>query len=206
MKKLSLIAAAVAILATPLSVLAESDVNTAAGPNSTASAKLDFSVVIPRVLFLQVGTGTNLADNAAVNLLTFTVPAANLGDNTNIAPTPSGAVTVKIFGNNGDIRLTSTTTGVMTNLGGDTIPWSEILVTTAAAGTPDAGYLGAAIPHPPIPAAAGTSAASTVTATNKVVRQQAVWTFAYDNTIAYAAGTYGTSARFGRVTYTATLP
>lgn len=207
MKKLSLIAAAVAILATPLSVLAESDVNTAAGPNSTASAKLDFTVVIPRVLFLQVGTGTNLADNAAVDLLTFTVPAANLGDGTDIAATPAaGAVTVKIFGNNGDIGLTSTTTGPMTNAGGDTIPWSEILVTSAAAAVPAAGYTGAAIPHPTIPAAAGTSAASTVTATNKVVRQQAVWTFAYDNTIAYAAGTYGTSTNFGRITYTATLP
>ena len=87
MKKLSLIAAAVAILATPLSVLAESDVNTAAGPNSTASAKLDFTVVIPRVLFLQVGTGTNLADNTAVDLLTFTVPAASLGNGTDVVPT-----------------------------------------------------------------------------------------------------------------------
>lgn len=205
MKKLSHIAAVVAMLATPLSVLAASDVNTGGAP-STASAQLDFTVVIPRVLFLQVGTGTNLADNAAIDLLTFTVPAANLGDGTNIAPTPSGAVTVRVFGNNGDIGLTSTTTGVMTSVAGDTIPWSEILVTSAAAAIPAAGYLGAIIPHPPIPAAAGTSAVSNVAATNKVVRQEAVWTFAYDNSIAYAAGTYGTSARFGRVVYTATLP
>ena len=205
MKKLSLIAAAVAILATPLSVLAESDVNTAAGPSS-ALAKLDFTVVIPRVLFLQVGTGTNLADNTAVDLLTFTVPAASLGNGTDVVPTPSGAVTVRVFGNNGDIGLTSTTTGPMTNATGDTIPWSEILVTSAASGAPAAGYLGAIIPHPPIPAAAGTSASSAVTATNKVVRKEAVWTFAYDNSIAYASGTYGTSTNFGRITYTATLP
>ncbi len=207
MKKLSLIAAAVAILASPLSVLAESDVNTAAGPNSTASAKLDFTVVIPRVLFLQVGTGTNLADNAAVDLLTFTVPAASLGNGTDVAATPAaGAVTVRVFGNNGDIGLTSTTTGPMTNAAGDTIPWSEILVSSAAAAAPAAGYLGAIIPHPPIPAAAGTSASSNVAATNKVVRKEAVWTFSYDNSIAYAAGTYGTSANFGRIVYTATLP
>ena len=94
----------------------------------------------------------------------------------------------------------------MTNATGDTIPWSEILVTSAASGAPAAGYLGAIIPHPPIPAAAGTSASSAVTATNKVVRKEAVWTFAYDNSIAYASGTYGTSANFGRITYTATLP
>ncbi|MCY7319232.1 MAG: hypothetical protein LH617_10995 [Ramlibacter sp.] len=210
MKKLSLIAAAVAILATPLSALAESDVNTVAGPNSTASAKLDFTVVIPRVLFLQVGTGTNLADNTAVDLLTFTVPAASLGNGIDIVPTSptvtAGAVTVRVFGNNGNISLTTTSPGAMTNATADTLPWSEIVVTATAAAVPAAGYLGAVIPHPPIPAAAGTSAASTITATNKVVRQEGVWTFAYDNTVGYAAGTYGTSTNNGRLTYTATLP
>ncbi len=210
MKKLTLIAAAVAILASPLSVLAESDVNTAAGPTTTAIAKLDFTVVIPRVLFLQVGTGTNLADNTAVDLLTFTVPAASLGNGTDVVPTSptvtAGAVTVRVFGNNGNISLTTTSPGAMTNAAADTLPWSEILVTSTAAAVPAAGYLGAIIPHPAIPAAAGTSAASTITATNKVVRQEGVWTFAYDNTVAYAAGTYGTSTNNGRLTYTATLP
>jgi hypothetical protein len=211
MKKLSYLAAAVAVLAMPLSALAESDVNTAAGPNSTAIAKLDFTVVIPRVLFLQVGTGTNMADNTAVDMLTFTVPAANLGDGTNIVPTSptvtAGAVTVRIFGNNGDISLTTTSPGPMLNTAGDQLPWSEILVTPTAAAAPAAGYLAAVIPHPPIPATATTSAASTITATNKVVRQEGVWTYAYDNTAGYAAGTYGaTVANKGRLTYTATLP
>lgn len=211
MKKLTLIAAAsAALLSTPMSALAESDVNLLAGPNSTASARLDFTVVIPRVLFLQVGTGTNLADNTAVDLLTFTVPAAILGDGTNVVPTSptvtAGAVTVRVFGNNGNISLTTTSPGAMTNATADTLPWSEILVTATAAALPAAGYLGAIIPHPAIPATAGTSAASTITATNKVVRQEGVWTFAYDNTVAYAAGTYGTSTNNGRLTYTATLP
>lgn len=203
MKKLSLIAAAVAVLAMPLSALAESDVNTVTPGATSAIARLDFSVVIPRVLFLQVGTGTNLTDVGTIDAPTFTVPAANLGDGTDVLGTP---LTVRVFGNAGDIGLTSTTTGVMTNTTGETIPWSEILVTSLAAGTPTAGYLGAVIPHPPIPAAAGTSGASTITATNKVVRQEGTWTFRYDNTQAYAAGTYGTSARFGRVTYTASMP
>lgn len=209
MNKLTRIAAVVAVLSLPFAVQAESDVNTLAGPNSTASARLDFTVVIPRVLFLQVGTGSNFADNGTIDLLTFTVPAASLGNGTDVAATPAaGAVTVRVFGNNGDIGLTSTTTGPMTNAAGDTLPWSEILVTSAASGAPAAGYLGAAIPHPTIPAAAGTSASFNVAVNSgpKVVRAEGVWTFAYDNSAAYAAGTYGTSANNGRIVYTATLP
>jgi hypothetical protein len=207
MKKLTLIAAASAALLAPMLAHADSDVNTATPGPTVAKANLDFTVVIPRVLFLQVGTGTALADNATVDMLTFTVPAANLGDGTDVVPTPGGNVTVRLFGNNGDIGLTTTTTGPMKNAAGDTIPWSEIKVTSAAAAVPAAGYLGAAIPHPAIPAAAGTSASSTITATAKVVRQEAVWTFAYDNTVAYAAGTYGsTVANNARLLYTATLP
>ncbi|RZJ17208.1 MAG: hypothetical protein EOO54_16465 [Haliea sp.] len=187
MKKLAFSLAAVAALITPQWAAAESDVNLAAGPNSTATARLDFQIVIPRVLFLQVGTGGNLT---------------------------GGAVTVRVFGNNGNIGLTATTNGALGNGAGDTIPWSEILVTSAAAAAPAAGFLGAAIPHPAIPLT-GTGASTTITATNKVVRQEGVWTFAYDNTAVYAAGTYGGAGpaspnniglNNGRMLYTATLP
>jgi len=206
------LAFAIAALAAPLAVLAESDINTAAGPNTTSSARLDFSVVIPRVLFLQVGTGAALADASTVDALTFTVPAGVLGDGTNIAGTggnlSAGAVTVRVFGNNGNVTLTASHAGPMTNgAAGDTIPWSEILVTSSVPATPAAGFQGVAIAHPTIPAAAGTGAATTITATNKVVRQEGVWTFAYDNSVAYAAGTYGgVNANNSRLTYTATLP
>lgn len=209
MKKLSLIAAAVTVLALPLSALAESDVNTLAGPSS-AKANLDFTVVIPRVLFLQVGTGTALADNTTVDMVTFNVGATVLGDGTDVAATSGGAVTVRLFGNAGDIGLTTSTTGPLKNVAGDLMPWSEIKVTSTAAASPATGYLGAAIPHPAIPlgvAALNTGASSPITATNKVVRQEALWTFAYDNTAAYAAGTYGsTTANNSRLLYTATLP
>jgi hypothetical protein len=214
MKKLALATAAFAALAAPVAALAESDVNTAAGPNSTATARLDFSIVIPRVLFLQVGTGSvaPLADNAAVDALVFTVPAASLGNGTDVAGTggnlTGGAVTVRVFGNNGNITLTAGHAGPMTNgVATDTIPWSEILVTPTAPAAPAAGFIATAIPHPAIPVAAGTGAATTLTAVNKVVRQEGVWTFAYDNTAAYAAGTYGgVNTNNSRMTYTATLP
>lgn len=209
MKKLTVIAAASAALLFPMLSHAESDVNTAAGP-STAKANLDFTVTIPRVLFLQVGTGTALADNTAVDMVTFNVGATVLGDGTDVAASSGGAVTVRVFGNAGDIGLTASTTGPLKNTTGETMPWSEIKVTSAAAVVPATGYLGAAIVHPTIPlgvAALNTGASSPITATNKVVRQEAVWTFAYDNTAAYAAGTYGsTTANNSRLLYTASLP
>ena len=46
--------AVAAALALPLLANAESQFNTAAGPSS-AVAKVDFQITIPRVLFLQVG-------------------------------------------------------------------------------------------------------------------------------------------------------
>jgi hypothetical protein len=207
MKKFSLLCAA--LLALPGVALAESDVNTAAGANITATARLDFQVTIPRVLFLQVGTGTSFADNTAVDRIDFSVPAANLGDGTDVAGTggdlTGGAVRVRIFGNNGNIQLTAATGGALSN-GTDTLPWSEIKVAATAPGAPATGYLAAAIPHPTIPSS-GTGAATTITATNNVIRQEGIWTFSYDNTVAYAAGTYGgTNTNNSRIVYTATLP
>lgn len=222
MKKLAIATAALATLMSSQWAAAESDVNLAIPGPTTATARLDFQIVIPRVLFLQVGTGTVTSDNVAIDLLNFTVPAAILGNGTNVAGTggnlTAGAVTVRVFGNNGNIDLTAGTNGPLNNgLAGDTIPWSEILVTSTAPATPAAGFIATAIPHPAIPLAAGpsTGAATTITATNKVVRQEGVWTFAYDNSAVYAAGTYGgagpgspnnAGTQNGRIVYTASLP
>lgn len=207
MKRLLSLTAVAAALLAPQWAAAESDVNTAAGPNSTATARLDFRIIIPRVLFLQVGTGTAFAANTNVDLITFTVPAANLGDGTDIAGTggnlTGGAVDVRVFGNNGNISLQAASGGGadINNGAGDTIPWTEVLV-TAAAGAGGSGFTATSIPHPTI-----NGAATTITATNKVVRQHGTWTFAYDNSTAYAAGTYGgVNTNNSRITYTATLP
>lgn len=207
MKKLLSLTAVAAALLAPQWASAESDVNTAAGPNTTATARLDFQIVIPRVLFLQVGTGTVFADNTNVDLITFTVPAANLGDGTDVAGVggnlTAGAVDVRVFGNNGNISLAAASGGGLdiNNGSGDTIPWTELKV-TAAAGAGGSGFTAAAITHPTI-----NGTATTINATNKVVRQHGTWTFAYDNTTAYAAGTYGgVNTNNSRITYTATLP
>jgi hypothetical protein len=202
MKKIAVVGA-IALLASS-AVMAESDISTAAGPSS-AAANLDIEVKIPRVLFLQVGTGTTQDVNGTIDKLTFTVPAATLGDGTSVAASGSDIgntnnVTVKVFGNGGNITLKAVASANLSN-GTNTIPWSEISV------IPDVlpstgGFVGTAIPHPPINDATGV----VITATNKVVRQIGKWTYYYSNNNSYAEGTYGGTTTNGRITYTASMP
>jgi hypothetical protein len=214
MKKLLLIAAIASTLA-PLAVQAESTFVTGSGTQS-ASAKLDFKVVVPKVLFLQVGTGTNLANNTVVNEISFDVPAGNIGNGTAVAGAggdlTGGGVTVRVLGNSGTVSLTNATTGQLTSgvAGDPTVPWTDIVVTAGALSTTTTGYTNAAIAHPPFnnAAAGGASAtATTLTASAGLVRREGSWTFAYANTATLPAGTYGdTAGNNGRVTYTATAP
>ena len=192
---------------------AESTFTTPATTGSTAAARLDFSIVIPQVLFLRVGTSAgNTSTTATVDAMTFTVPAANVGDASVIAGTggdlTAGAVTVRVYGNGGNISLNSATTGPLTTgTAGETVPWSQISVAGAALGSTTAGFTNAAITHPAFNTGAtgGNGTAATLTATNRLVRVEGKWTYSYLNTTLPAAGTYGgTVANKGRVTYTAT--
>jgi hypothetical protein len=216
MKNLLLIAVAAATLA-PFASQAESNFVTTTGSTSPAvNAKLDFKIVVPKVLFLQVGTGSSMADNTTVDMVTFTVPAGGIGNSTAVAGTggnlSGGAVTVRVLGNTGSVTLTNATTGQLSNgVSGDpTVPWTDITVTPGALATTTTGYTNAAIAHPPFnnDAAGGASAtATTLTASGGLVRREGSWTFAYANTSVMPAGTYGdTVAKNGRVTYTATAP
>jgi hypothetical protein len=183
----------------------------------SAAAKLDVRVTIPRVLYLRVGTGTLSANNTTVDLIDFTPAAANLGNGTAVAATAAsgdltnGAVTVRIFGNNGNITLNSANTGPLNNgVATQTIPWSQVSVTPAALAAATAGYTNSAITHPAFNtgAAGGNGTATTLTAAaNNVIRQEGQWTFAYANANLPAAGTYGgVNVNAGRVTYTASMP
>lgn len=203
LNKVMLQAAIAAAVAAPFFAHAESTFNNGAGSPLTATAHLDFQITIPRVLFLQVGTGSNMANNAAVDLISFTVPGANLGNGTAVAGTggdlTNGTVTAKVLGNNGDITLTSTTAGALGNGAGDTISFGQIS-TTAASNTTATVLQAPAL-------ADGAVTTTTVTATNKVVNQDAKWTFAYKNQFVQAPGTYGgVSTNNSRVTYTASMP
>jgi hypothetical protein len=191
---------ALAVVGAAFSVQAESNFVT----TGNASAKLDFEVKIPRVLYLAVGTNTSLANNATVDLVSFdlTGGAPVVGSGT---ATSAQTVAVKVIGNNGQVTLTSTTSGQMNNGAGDVIPWTEITPGTSSSTIPNPGFNNGV-------AASNVSAAQNVTlnaGSTKLTNASANWTFAYANTAGslYAPGTYGgTAAKNGRVVYTAVMP
>ena len=213
MRKLLLVTALAAIA--PLAAQAESNFVTGTGALS-ANAKLDFVITIPKVLFLQVGTGTSNANNTTVNDITFAVPAGNVGNGTAVAGTggdlAGGGVTVRVLGNSGTVTLGNTVTGPLSSgtAGNPTVPWSDIVVTAGALATATTGFTNAAIAHPAFNTAAAGGASATPTtlaASGGLVRREGSWTFAYANTATLPAGTYGnTVANNGTVTYTATAP
>ena len=117
---------------------AESNFQTGTG-SLTATARLDFQIVIPKFLYLRVGS-----NDANVNLISFTVPAANVGNGTPVAASAAsgdlgnGVVTARVIGNGGNVTLSSATIGALNDGGTNTISYSQI--STAASvltsGTP----------------------------------------------------------------------
>lgn len=199
----SLLATAL-LAAIPLMANAESQFTTGAGTPITASAKLDFQVIIPKILFLQVGTGTNLGNNAAVDLIAFdmTGSAASVGNSTPVAATAgsgdvgNGKVTAKVLGNNGTISLSSVVPNKLLNGAGDSISFGQIAIATTN-------------PLLTSPALVDntTTTVSLVPAAGKVFNQTATWTYSYLNSAVVAPGTYGgVNVNNGRVTYTASMP
>jgi hypothetical protein len=185
-------------MATPFLASAESQL--VVGGTGGATARLDFQVIVPRVLFLGVGTGAaGLATNTTIDTVTFDYtsnPAAVGGGAAAVAGTITGnVVPVRVLGNNGQIVLTAATTGALTNATADTIPWTQITAVSSLA----------ALPSPAIPLT-GTGAGSNVTLSSgtRVTDRSANWTFSYANAAVVAPGTYGTTN--GRVTYTASMP
>lgn len=175
-------------MATPLLATAESDLTIGTG-NSVA--RLNFRVVIPRVLFLAVGTGSaGFADNSNVDMLTFdysaAAAAATLGNSTASA---AQTVNVRVLGNNGQIAVAAagTGTGLVGAVATDIIPWAQIVGTSSDATNFNVPAVGASAN----PALNGT----------KVTNRTATWSYRYANATVPAAGTYN-----GTVTYTATMP
>jgi hypothetical protein len=182
-----------AMLAAPIGANAESTFQTGAGALST-SARVDFQITIPRFLSLRVGTA-----GAPVDLVNFTVPAANVGNATPVAGTGgdlgAGSVTASVLGNGGNVTLQATTAGPIGNGSAGTIDWSQI---TTASSNPS-------LPAPVL--ANGASAGVAVAAANGVVNQAATWTYSFANSDVIEAGTYGgVNTNNSRVTYTASVP
>lgn len=207
--KKALVAAVVAIAAgVPVLASAESATVTGAGALTT-NAKLDFRVTIPKVLFLRVGTGGlfGAAADTSVDLIDFSVLAANVGNGVAVAGTggdlTAGAVTALLRSNAGVVTLTANTVGALTNATADTIPWSEIAIANSALVAP---AFANTLPHPAALPLSGASASFAPAPVAKVTNVGSTWTFTYKNTNTVPFGTYGGTVLLnGRVTYTASV-
>lgn len=197
--------ASTGMLALPHAAHAESKFVTGSATPLTASASLDFSVTIPKFVYVRIGTGTSMATATTVDQLVYTVPAANVGDGTAITGTggdlTGGQVTARVIGNNGTIAFSSTTLGAMSNGAGDTISWSQMDVAVASNTT------ATALSHPTLVDGSTTSINLSPTSGTKVTNLDAKWTFSYKNQNIAAAGTYGgVNTNNGRVTYAVSMP
>lgn len=193
----------------------------------TASPSHAFTINItaasPRTVYLQVGVGAFSAnynvggtpqDNTTVNLVSVTVPAAQVGSGTAQTMTTNSTVGNSFYdgfafcnapaqlyiggfyrsvaaGGAATVRATVPTS--LVNAGGNTIPFSQISWSSAGNGDGTAAQ--------PFPA--GTFAPG-VQAIGGIARNQwaeSCHTFSYANTNVVASGTYT-----GRVTYTVATP
>ena len=180
-------------LGMPLVASAESNFTTAAAGSVAATARVDFSIVIPKFVSLRVGTaGTGVFDT-----ITFSPTAAQVeAGTTPISGTggdlTGGAVTAIVRGNNGQVALTAVSSAGGLASGTDVIPFSQI-TTTATGGT--------GLAAPILTNGASVAAVSPTLTGTKITNQSATWTYRYLNSAVVAAGTYA-----GTVTYTATMP
>jgi hypothetical protein len=193
--------------------LAESNYQTGAATNSPgATAHVDFSIVIPKILYLRVGTGSSystgvLSSVNTVDLITFSPAAGAVGNSVAVpgvgGDLPGGVETAAIVSNSGNVTLVATNSASGLSDGAatpDFIPFSQI---TTVASTLTSGT---ALPAPVL-SATGTSASVILTApATKFISQDAKWTYSFANSANVPGGTYGGVANSGRVTYTATMP
>ena len=200
--------AGAAVVLLPLTATAESTFSTGAAALSS-TARVDFQITIPKILYLRVGTGsaypTTLSSVGTVDLVTFSPAAGVVGNGTAVVGAggdlTGGVETAAIISNSGNVTLNATATGAIGNGAGDTIAYTQI--TTTASALTGAYTL---LPAPVL--ANGVSANVVLTApATKVITADAKWTYAYANTTTPPAGTYGgVNTNNSRVTYTATMP
>jgi hypothetical protein len=194
----------------PLMVSAESNVQIGAATNAPgATAHLDFSIVIPKILYLRVGTGSTYATGAltsvnTIDLITFSPVAGTVGNGIAVAGTGgdlnNGVETAAIVSNSGSVTLNATATGALGDGNGDSIPFTQI---TTASGTLTSAT---ALPAPVLTNGISTNVVIAAPPT-KFISEDAKWTYSYANAASVPAGTYGgVNVNNGRVVYTATMP
>jgi hypothetical protein len=197
----SLTAIALVALAALASLAARAEQSIDGAAPYSAAARIDLRVVIPGFLRFRVGSA-----GATINELTFAPAAATVGSGALIPSTGGDVVggtrvTVVVQGNNGQITITATNNSGGLGLGTGNpadgyIDYAQFLANSNAPGV---------LPTPALTNAGGTTALPALSA-GKVTDRQARWRFRYRNQTIPSAGTYGTAANGGRVTYTASMP
>jgi hypothetical protein len=194
----------------PLMTFAESNVQTGAATAAPgATAHVDFTIVIPKILYLRVGNGSSYTTGAltsvnTIDLITFSPAAGTVGNGIAVAGTggdlTGGAETAAIVSNSGSVTLNATAGGALGDGNGDTIPFTQI---TTAATTLTSGT---ALPAPVLTNGTSSNVVLTAPAT-KFITQDAKWTYSFANAAVVPGGTYGgAGVNNGRVVYTATMP
>lgn len=171
-----------------------------------------------RRVYLHVGNGTAGGNNATVNLVQVSIPGAQLGNGTALAMTSNSTQSNSLSGDNyatcgtpasqvligasyrrssaangpASATLRVTSPASLTTTGGDTIPFTEISWTVAAAGSPTPNV---------IPAGTFNGATQTLATVPANTFIENCHSFRYANSAVRAAGTYN-----GQVTYTLSSP
>ncbi len=176
------------------------EVTDATAPFSAAGT-LRISVVISPFLRFRVGTA-----GAAINLLTFSPAAANIGDSVAVVgaggDVAASTVTVQVQGNSSQITITPTNSsgglGIGTGVAADgRISYSQLSTISS-----DPTNLPA-----PVLSNAGGGAVLPVQNSTGVTNRSGTWAYSYLNQTIPSAGTYGgVNINGSRVTYTATMP
>jgi hypothetical protein len=169
-------------------------------PANSVSVNLNFSLVIPKFLCLQVGS-----TGGTINSISFNPTAAQVGTGADIAGVGGdlggGSVTVLAQGNTGtgfgSLTYRTTTSGgaalaALTN-GSQTIAWSTIKVASTGS---------ASIAHPVALADASASAVTISSALPTVFNVSATWTYVWND-----GGTVNPASTYtGRVAYSLSQP
>jgi hypothetical protein len=106
---------------------------------------------------------------------------------------------VVVVANHGNVTLSSTTLGRLSDGAGDTISYATIRTTASKLTTVQV------LAAPAL--ANGATRTVTIAAAGKIVQRDAKWAYTYRNATVPPAGTYGgVNTNNGRVTYTASVP
>lgn len=204
---------AAAWLAAALAAGAQAETATSSGGGATtprtATARLDFILNIGRFIFFRVGPRAYPVASANPASVAITlqptipgVPTTPLATGDNLPTSWSGAapsfaatpdsVPVQVYSNAGQISIRADVVSALVS-GANSIPLSEIVVTSTDAG----------LPAPPIPDA-GTGASVSVGGTafgNLVTIRSADWNFGYTPAVLPPPGIYS-----GQISFTAVSP